>query len=534
MLTILRPRFCRIAAITAAGVACTLYSSEAAGQSLGPRQLLNRVPAAAPAKWEKKRLQLAAEYASMEAALEAFARKTGVSIIAEGVPPPKAYQPHGGKTARDAITELTDAYDYSWETSRVGVILLRKRFKDENSWPDLSLPELRACTSDIVNVLRQFLPLRDAPPVIQRAKLLEDAVKGVPPHLSEQLSKDGVPVRALPPGIQLQVVDAIFNHAFGGIAWQWKKLDLQLQHLSSASIQMPAQPGAPPNRPRFVYLMFPASLDKYIRNPIQLWINDSRVVANASLPSLNPVRLDTPLLQAHTVAEATRLLGGRLSAEIDLAPELHDRRLVVLAQPREPGNILTALVDLQGWSLAATENGDKAGYRVRRPKVRIPTLPTDLGLSIAEALPKDILRSLLTYPNTLNGHKVQFPIDIEQGFTKDPSAYGGKVQEKFRLQADRLKAALRTSLAGQSPEEPVPYHSLSAEQKRLILLITFANSLMEGSFEVYNVLVDNYPRWVHDPASARLVARDGGFGVVGPAGGGMFFRPGPPPARPMQ
>jgi hypothetical protein len=205
----------------------------------------------------------------------------------------------------------------------------------------------------------------------------------------------------------------------------------------------------------------------------------------------------------------------------------------MLAQPKAQSSVLSALVELHSWSLSAVQNGDKTAYCVRRPKVRMPTQPTDLGQSIEDALPKDVLRSLLTYPSTLNGEKIQLPIDVEQGATKDPSAFGSQVRAKLSLQIDRLKAALRTSLNGQSLEEPLAFNVLSAEQKRLALLLVFAAALTEGRFEVYNVLVQNYPSWVRNPASARLVARDGGFGVVGPRGGGMFLRPAQPPTRPM-
>jgi hypothetical protein len=460
----------------------------------------------------------------METALEAFARQADVSLIVEGQPPRRPYRSGEGGAARDVVTQLAEAYDYSWETSRTGVVLFRKRFTDEHSWPELSLPELQACMGDVAAVIRRMVPRQEGNPSMQMGRRLEELVAVLPPAARERMAGEGLPVLALPPDAQQAVLSTIFDQAVGGLAWQWNRLESLVRNAPMLSIGPWERASAPKGAPRPLFMMFPPGLDAYTTNPVHLSATTIQPRANLDVndPAPHPA-LETSLTQAWTVAEASRVLGGRLGAVIDVAPELHGRRLLLLAQPANASNALSALADLHGWSVSFTKTDEQSVYRVRRTRLGAVTRATEIGRAIREGLPRDVARAILISPKRMDGAKVHLPVDIEHGLTNDPGYFGIIIQMKFARQADAVREVLRASLPAGADVKPVHYRELTDPQKLLVLKLLFASSQSDG-VSTFRPLIGQFSSWVLDPSQARIYSRGGGLGIGGANGPSWGFR----------
>src|SRR5687768_6914649 len=98
------------------------------------------------------------EQGSMPADAELIATKAEISILIEGWPRkpeplPQAGRPNRKLTVSAALSDLAERYDYTWELSRSGVVLFRKRFSDEHSRPEATHAELRESVRDMLSAI---------------------------------------------------------------------------------------------------------------------------------------------------------------------------------------------------------------------------------------------------------------------------------------------------------------------------------------------------------------------------------------------
>jgi hypothetical protein len=340
----------------------------------------------------------------------------------------------------------------------------------------------------------------------------------------------------LPFEAQQKVVNAIYINAFSGLARQWRTLDAQIKGLPSAKVGAAVDGTLSQRFESAVCILFQPGGDEYTKQPVPLWLVSnsapSEQAAQATDEALRTTAKD-PLIQADSVAEAARGLGLRLGTTVEAAPELRDRRLFMVAQPSASKKVLSALAELHGWRLISDGPDAKPVYRLHRRHVTKPKQPTDLGQIMRNALPLDLARALTSCPKRLNGNPVELPEDVKLNPTT--STYVARIiREKFALQVDHARRAIRSSFAGKPVENPLPFASLSEEQKRNLTFLLVARAVAEGGFELYTSLNNHYASYVKDPQNTRLISRGSAIGILGPMGEATFIRRGvlPPPTAP--
>ncbi|MFN3651369.1 MAG: hypothetical protein ACK47B_17475 [Armatimonadota bacterium] len=488
-----------------------------------------RHPDARAAGWQAREIEPLGPQESMQAAAEALAVRAGISLIIEGWPPQTAYVPTPGEpapgkvTAEKALTGLADSYDYAWEVSRTGVVLLRKRFSDEHSRPELTEAELRAVAKDILAIVgRQS---EGAAPATLSA--LRRAAEALPPELSPQLEQGGVPISALPAAQQQQALEAIRSHTFGRLLFSWSLLEAYLDGLPGATVGLIRPSGPPPPGSLPLSVSFPKSQGPVPRHPIALFRvgTESRPLTKL----LGPVRavppaLDMSLVRAYSVREAGARLSESLGSKVVFAPELLDRRLVLLLHKEMAPHGPAALAELHNWSLTRGENRSRETIRLRRRRPSAVRQPADLKQLIQDALPADLLRLLTTPPQRLNGDPVRYyrdPVPVpQQGPDRQVLLF---IENRLRMQSELVVDELQLSLGGRDFSAPVPWSELSADHQRLVLYKIFA-TYSSNSVETLGRIFYGLPSYARDPLNARLLKKDGFYGITGPDGGGFLIR----------
>jgi hypothetical protein len=159
-----------------------------------------------PASFELQHITRPELFRGLQTAVESIAYEAGISILIEGRPAQQPYtsrrpaSPEGRVAVAQALTELAEAYDYSWEAPQPGVVLFRKRFSHQWVRPELPHAELRAWLTDLQTILGQVQSASQAVP--GALAILRDLEKALPPDAVRNLAGEGVPISALPPALR--------------------------------------------------------------------------------------------------------------------------------------------------------------------------------------------------------------------------------------------------------------------------------------------------------------------------------------------
>jgi hypothetical protein len=85
--------------------------------------------------------------------LDILQRDLNLTLIADGTPLQKSVSLALDSTLREALDKVADAFDYRWRVGKNRVILLTKRFHNEQEMPQFILPELKQSAFGVMRVL---------------------------------------------------------------------------------------------------------------------------------------------------------------------------------------------------------------------------------------------------------------------------------------------------------------------------------------------------------------------------------------------
>jgi hypothetical protein len=162
--------------------------------------------------------------------------KQGVNVVTDGVPITLAASLSFKGTIKEALDKIGDAFDFDWTLTKNNIILMTKRFKNSDEFPQVHLVEIRQLTKEILAALK--IVSYDPTPAgfgDQLRTLLSS-------FTSQQLQmlRSGQYLRSrdltLP---QRQLLEqAILNNTFALSYSRWEELDVRLKNLSTSYFQI--------------------------------------------------------------------------------------------------------------------------------------------------------------------------------------------------------------------------------------------------------------------------------------------------------
>ena len=481
--------------------------------------LLMSVPLAASAQqpsWKTKNVELDCKDGSMTQALEQLAAQAGISILAEGEPSRRPFTLQGSGSAEKLLTQITDDYDYAWHVSNSGIVLLTRRFTDEHETPEINLAELHASLQDVLGSLRAIYT--PAPPRTSLVDAFRQFAAQLSPEEAGRLkSGKGLSIASLSPLLRGQAANIIYFNELQSVYSQLDYFDRVIQALPTLSLTTQEVHFNNNTVSRYVRLTAPHSETP---EPFILWDRNDEPTAlpvEEHAAADTATRADAPLRKAFTVARMFALLQDRFHIAAAISPKMQDKHVLLLLRDADAKRVLPALAELEGWVVQQKDDKTSDAFFVHRQSVNIPADARDMRASILQAFPPDVAKCFYTKPKTLGGKPYQ---DLHDLFPQLPEDANPRffVIGKMGLQAKTAKAKLRRSFEQETFARPIPYSSLTAEQKRLITQLLF-NDMGDQAAGALGEFLYAPASYVTDPVNTRMIATGSGFIVIGPGGG---------------
>ncbi|MCW3097056.1 MAG: hypothetical protein JWL77_2674 [Chthonomonadaceae bacterium] len=80
--------------------------------------------------------------------------KVGLNILVDDEPLLHDVTLEIDGSVKDALDQVSDAFDYTWKQKPSGIIVMYKRFHNASEHPQYSLPELRRMAHEVVNIFK--------------------------------------------------------------------------------------------------------------------------------------------------------------------------------------------------------------------------------------------------------------------------------------------------------------------------------------------------------------------------------------------
>lgn len=154
--------------------------------------------------------------------LDTIRKQTHLAIVADNASSEKVAKVKVLGTAREALSQIADAFDYVWQEGPGGIILMNRRFKDTGSVPQIHFQEIRQTTRNILMVLQALNPDVNGVDWPDLELAFANTLTQEQTHLLMQ--GDRLYASALTQS-QLQHLQTLIGSAtFGGECFRWKEL----------------------------------------------------------------------------------------------------------------------------------------------------------------------------------------------------------------------------------------------------------------------------------------------------------------------
>ena len=486
------------------------------------------------AAWMRKTVVLKAEKAALPALIARFADETGQSVVIEGRPLAKLVDLDVQKTAAEALTDISKAFDYDWTISKSGVILLTKRFTTRQDMPEFTVPELKAVAQDVCDVVRAVYPLQGTNPGIH--KMFPILTKSLNPAQRKILT-DGkkLQISSLSKEQQLLVAQIVYTELLEKLLKSWERLHDGLQALPNASVYRVQQKfgqGALSEDRLETYLTLSnkdgteAVFELYGRRvgdksgeaSIEVG-NDEDIAAvpstSGEMPGVKRRSSDVSLGLC-ALQKAIAALQERSGGTILLDPALAQRHVILEARNASVPQILSALAELQDLALTKL---DANKYTLLRREYLRPQKVQELGTVIKVVLPPDLRRFLLADPEAKPREKRvdDLPLPAYKTYFIAHRA-NARFVEMYDTERTRLYHSLL--LDKRLSEQRVFFPHLSPQQQERCVRILALRACDYSVLEL-TPLMNKLTTYQENPSSAYLrydnprMERNGGFILIG-------------------
>jgi len=110
-------------------------------------------PSQTTPKWQDKQIHFVVTRQPFGAILSELSRQIGTSIMADDEPLVKAASFDIEGSAKAALDKIANTFDYSWQTSKSGMVLMSKRFDNPQEIPQMHLLELQQMVKQSLEAL---------------------------------------------------------------------------------------------------------------------------------------------------------------------------------------------------------------------------------------------------------------------------------------------------------------------------------------------------------------------------------------------
>jgi hypothetical protein len=424
---------------------------------------------------KSKSVAINAQNCSFAELTSLLSKQIGCSILVDDQPLRQNADIEFTCSAEQALDQVADAFDYRWSVVPSGVIVMSKGFKDIHEYPQITLPEQREMTQNIVTILRasgykETDTLASLGHAFMQALTLEQGAilrKG-----------DHISVVNLTPQQQSLAQMCLVAHAFAAPYTAWNRLSTQLDSLETSTlairkaiqvVQRPDKPGelfldsSVPTEARYACCLLSQDRQGHLLEESRLaYLPDN--AREATPPTRNlPMDLtgqqrsyddpklatvvDLPLGKT-TVAELMATLSRRSGLAIEATDALKPHKLIVQASHLRVFTLLNALAQLTGWTWSRL---DPSHFLITSPAPAAVQQPGEIAYAIRAALAKDL--------------RVYFNVPLEETKQtmppiKDFGLYKG--QAEIRKLFDELNL---NSLEA----KPIPFRRLTPQQQIRLL-----------------------------------------------------------------
>lgn len=171
---------------------------------------------------------------SFDETIAALGQQSGCCILVDGEPALVARSIDVSGSLSGALDAVCDAFDYTWSTSRTGVVLLRKRFRDPHTLPQFDNREMVSVAHRIADALGQLPYDRDPG---RMPAILTELYLSMSPEESQGFWKSAWLHASSLSGPQRELVyDAVWNNAFARFRSEWEGLAEALDATKRSSI----------------------------------------------------------------------------------------------------------------------------------------------------------------------------------------------------------------------------------------------------------------------------------------------------------
>lgn len=107
-----------------------------------------------PPDLTKRPVKLSLKAQRFADAIATLSTNLALNILADDEPLAQQVTLNIDGSAKDALDQVSDAFDYTWKQKPGGTIVMYKRFHNASEHPQYSLPELRRMAHEVVNIFK--------------------------------------------------------------------------------------------------------------------------------------------------------------------------------------------------------------------------------------------------------------------------------------------------------------------------------------------------------------------------------------------
>jgi hypothetical protein len=464
-------------------------------------------------------------------ALKSLADQTGRNIIADDLPRRGAQEIEVRGTVRAALDEIGRRFDYTWEETKAGDIVLYKRFEDPAEHPQIS----RAAAFETVRAFLQVLNslgVRPAPSGMNSE--LQSLYQTLTPQQLQQIANDKpLFVRDLSLAQQQAVTRALIHQGFCMVPIYCEALASKLKGIEFSCIVAPltvtpddkAEPRLQREVLTYVWPDKLRSRQAPLPHFAGIFMGDPDTPTTVGDASRNTVpisdevrqqlnsRVMLPLGQTTLGAVAVGL-SAQTGVRVQAAGYLESHRLIVQVGASTGTAVLNLLCELTGWRYQAQAAG---GILITRPRPKAPRQWQEVYPAVCSALPREWQRFLAQVPAA----------GVEPSRRDDMYRKIGAYEEKVlwpakrrriasltRGYAERLRAAIHDQ--GDLGPHELSYLEMTEEQREGLTSCLFLDALDElcGMPAAAGIFLGKPALYQSNPGSAQIRIRNGTISLV--------------------
>ena len=323
--------------------------------------------------WQKQKITVKCKDSAFAQALEQVATQANISIVADGVPLPHPFTLEDELPAEKALTQIAEAFDCSWNVSKSGIVLLRKRFTNEHERPQIVPAEMRASLHDLLSFIQGVYAPKPGKSLSDSFRKLQT---NLPPYALKLFNSNaGLPIRMLTPDLQQQAIQIILQNQLDTAETSLQRLDQQLASLPEAVLTTEDRLSAGGKTFNYITLNFNSASG--LPHAI-LWRRDEKSEAQETLSVPASPPPSSAQIKTLSIEQLRALLDTQFHLKLTLLPKIDERLVLVKLKDTDASNVPSALAELYNWTL---QQQDSNSFLFAAPTGRHATIYGRMGQS---------------------------------------------------------------------------------------------------------------------------------------------------------